>query len=113
MMMRMRSEAAMMAAVLHDVVEDTEWTLDGLRAEGIPEEVLEAVECLTRRKDESYEEFIDRVRKNRIAQEVKIADLEDNMNILRLSQVGSKDMERLERYHRSWCVLMAEPAVDG
>jgi (p)ppGpp synthase/HD superfamily hydrolase len=102
----------MMAAVLHDVVEDTEWTLERLRAEGVPEAVLEAVECLTRRKDESYEEFIARVRKNRIAHEVKIADLEDNMNILRLSEVGRTDMERLEKYHRAWCVLMAEPAVD-
>lgn len=105
MMLAVKSEAAMMAAVLHDVVEDTEWTLERLRGEGVPEEVLAAVECLTRREGESYDDFIVRVRGNRIAREVKLADLEDNMNIRRMGQVRPKDLERLERYHRAWCAL--------
>ena len=105
MMLGVKSEAAMMAAVLHDVVEDTDWTLERLREEGIPDEVLEAVECLTRREGESYEEFTGRVRENRIAREVKLADLEDNMNIRRMSQVRPADFERLERYHKAWCAL--------
>jgi (p)ppGpp synthase/HD superfamily hydrolase len=105
MMMRMDSEAAMMAAVLHDVVEDTDWTIERLRGEGFSEEVLEAVDCLTHRDGESYQEFVERVRTNPIARQVKIADLEDNMNIRRVSQLGAKDLERLEKYHRAWCVL--------
>lgn len=105
MMMRMKSEAAMMAAVLHDVVEDTKWTLEQLREQGFSEEVLEAVDCLTRRDEESYEEFIERVQKNPIAREVKIADLEDNMNIQRISQIRPRDLQRLEKYHKSWNVL--------
>ncbi|MCA1617999.1 MAG: HD domain-containing protein [Acidobacteria bacterium] len=105
MMMRMTSEAAMMAAVLHDVVEDTDWTLERLREEGFSDEVLEAVDCLTHREGESYQEFVERVRANPIARQVKIADLEDNMNIRRISQLGAKDLERLEKYHRAWCVL--------
>ena len=52
MMLKMKTEAEMMAAVLHDVVEDTRWTLEQLRAKGFPEEVLEAVECLTKREGE-------------------------------------------------------------
>lgn len=105
MMLRMKSEAAMMAAVLHDVVEDTDWTIEGLREQGFPKEVLAAVGCLTHRDGESYEEFIGRVQSNQIAQQVKIADLEDNMNIQRIGQLNSKDLERLEKYHRAWCVL--------
>ena len=105
MMLRMTSEAAMMAAVLHDVVEDTDWTLERLRAEGVPDEVLEAVDCLTHREGESYEEFVERVRTNAVARQVKIADLEDNMNIRRIHQLGAKDLERLEKYHSAWRVL--------
>jgi (p)ppGpp synthase/HD superfamily hydrolase len=105
MMLRMDSGAAMMAAVLHDVVEDTEWTLERLRGEGFPDEVLEAVDCLTHREGESYQEFVERVRTNPLARQVKIADLEDNMNLRRMGRVGPKDLERLEKYHRAWCVL--------
>lgn len=105
MMLRMNSEAAMMAAVLHDVVEDTDWTLERLREEGFPDEVLEAVDCLTHRDEESYQEFVERVLTNPIARQVKVADLEDNMNIRRISQLGKKDLERLEKYHKAWWVL--------
>ena len=85
MMLRMSSEDAMMAAVLHDVVEDTDWTLEQLHERGFSDEVLEAVKCLTHNEGESYEEFIERVGRNHLAEEVKIADLEDNMNIQRIS----------------------------
>ena len=105
MMLRMNSEAAMMAAVLDDVVEDTEWTLERLREAGFSEEVLEAVDCLTHREGESYQEFVERVQTNTIARQVKIADLEDNMNVRRINQLGAKDLERLEKYHRAWCAL--------
>src|SRR5919112_3442044 len=105
MMLRMETEAAMMAAVLHDVVEDTEWTLERLREAGFSEEVLAAVDCLTHGEGESYQEFVERVRTNPIARQVKIADLEDNMNVRRMNQLGAKALERLEKYHRAWCVL--------
>ena len=105
MMLRMNSEAAMMAAVLHDVVEDTDWTLERLREAGFSDEVLEAVDCLTHREGESYQEFVERVRTNPLARQVKVADLEDNMNLRRMGQVGPKDLERLEKYHRAWCML--------
>jgi (p)ppGpp synthase/HD superfamily hydrolase len=105
MMMRMTSEVAMIAAVLHDVVEDTDWTLDKLREEGFSGEVLEAVDCLTHREGESYQEFVERIRANPIARQVKIADLEDNMNIQRMRQLEAKDLERLGKYHKAWCVL--------
>ena len=108
MMLRMETEAAMMAAVLHDVVEDTEWTLERLREAGFNEEVLEAVDCLTHREGESYQEFVERVGTNPIARQVKIADLEDNMNVRRMNQLGPKELERMEKYHRAWRVLTGE-----
>jgi (p)ppGpp synthase/HD superfamily hydrolase len=111
LMMRMDTEAAMMAAVLHDVVEDSEWTLGRLREAGFPAEVLEAVDCLTHREGESYEEFVERVRTNPLARQVKIADLEDNMNVRRMSQLGPGDLERLEKYHRAWRVLTGAGVV--
>lgn len=102
LMMQMNSEAAMIAAVLHDVVEDSDWTIDDLREKGFSEEVLLALECLTKQDGESYEAFIDRAGKNKIARQVKIADLEDNMNIRRIDKISEKDLIRLEKYHRSW-----------
>lgn len=102
LLLRMDSETAMMAAVLHDVVEDTDWTLEQLRESGFPEAVLAAVDCLTRRSSESYDAFIDRVSQNPIARQVKIADLEDNMTLQRLAQLSPKDLARLEKYHRAW-----------
>jgi (p)ppGpp synthase/HD superfamily hydrolase len=108
MMLRMQSDVARMAAILHDVVEDSDWTLDGLRAEGFSAEVVEAVDCLTHREDESYEAFVKRVKSNALARQVKLADLEDNMNLKRLSEVTSKDLARLEKYHRAWLALTGE-----
>ena len=105
MMLRMSSETEMMAAILHDVVEDTDWTLDKLRQAGFSDEVVQAVECLTHRDHETYEEFIVRVRTNAIARKVKLADLEDNMDMRRLSTLTEKDAHRLHKYHQAWLAL--------
>ena len=108
MMLRVETEEAMIAAVLHDVVEDSDWTIEKLRAEGFSEAVLHAVDCLTHREAESYEEFVQRVATDALARRVKLADLEDNMNLKRLSRVTPKDLERLEKYHRAWLALTGE-----
>ncbi len=105
LMLRMKTEEEMMAAVLHDLIEDSSWTIEQLRDKGFSEDVLDAVECLTHRDSESYELFIERVKTNSIARRVKIADLEDNMNIQRFERITSKDLQRLERYHKAWQVL--------
>ena len=108
LMMRMKTEAEMMTAILHDVVEDSnDWTIEKLRDAGFPEEVLEAVEGVTNREGESYEQFIERAGQNPIARQVKIADLEDNMNIHRIKEIKPKDLVRLEKYHKSWQKLTA------
>ncbi len=102
LMFRMKSEESMMAAVLHDVVEDSDWTLERLLEAGFSRQVVDAVDCLTNREGEDYGEFVERVKKNPIALEVKIADLEDNMNVQRMNTMESKDLERIAKYHRYW-----------
>jgi (p)ppGpp synthase/HD superfamily hydrolase len=102
MMMRMTTAVEMMAAVLHDVVEDTSTTLEDLRREGFSEELVEAVDCLSRRTGETYEAFVARVAANPTAVRVKLADLADNMDLTRLGEVRQKDLDRLLRYHESW-----------
>lgn len=90
------------AALLHDVIEDSDTTEDDLREDGFPESVISAVVALTRRNGETYEAFIDRVRIHPLARKIKLLDIEDNMNLLRLNAVTEKDLQRIAKYHRAW-----------
>ena len=107
MMLAVTTPEARMAAVLHDVVEDTAVTLDELRAEGFPPSVLEAVEALTKRPEEEndYMAFIRRVAPNPIAREVKLADLRDNSNLGRIPEPTDRDRERIRKYQRAIAYL--------
>ena len=103
MMLRFQSEAEMIVAVLHDVVEDSpDWDFERLRREGFSEEIIAAVDHLTRRETESYEAFVERSSRNPVARRVKLADLEDNMDLTRLKTLTEQDQVRLARYHRAW-----------
>lgn len=98
MMERVGPEEAKIVAVLHDVVEDTPVTLEDLRKEGFSENVVEAVEALTKRPGESYELFIFRAASNDIARTVKLVDLLDNCDLSRIPYPGPEDYERLKKY---------------
>ncbi len=100
-MMRMETPETMMAAVLHDVVEDTDWTLEALKQEGFSPKVLDAVEHLTWRPEEEYEDFLERVTQNSMACAIKVADLEDNMDLTRIEKPGQKDFDRVKKYHKA------------
>jgi hypothetical protein len=110
-MMRVSGEAAQIVAVLHDVLEDTSFTEDDLRQTGFDEAVLEALRCVTHRKDEPYADYVIRIAGNPIARAVKLADLEDNTRleraILRAGSVG-RDLARLHRYHLSYKFLTGQ-----
>lgn len=95
LMHQMTSEKEMTAAVLHDVVEDSDVSLDDLRKAGVSDEVLDAVDSVTKRKGESYEDFILRAGLHPIGIKIKVADLLDNMDISRISEPTAKDYERL------------------
>jgi (p)ppGpp synthase/HD superfamily hydrolase len=108
LMMQMDSYEEKMAAILHDVVEDTDWTLEALKAEGFPQTVVDAVDGLTHRAAESYTAYVKRAKTNPIACKVKLADLEDNMDARRVPQIGEREIQRLKRYHRHWLMLQQE-----
>lgn len=106
-MLRLRTndEELMAMAILHDVVEDSKWTLDMLRGEGISERALDALEALTHPEEEPYEEYIKRVSTNVDAVRIKLEDLRDNSDITRLKGLRKKDFERIEKYHRAYMYL--------
>ena len=101
MMLLMESETEMIVAALHDVVEDTYWTIDDLKKEGFSEQILNAVDCLTQKENETYEEFIERIMRNPTARNVKLADLEDNLDMTRIAAPTAEDWERQKKYHRA------------
>lgn len=100
-MLNCESEAAKVCAVLHDVIEDTNITLDDLKAEGFTDEIITILDCLIKRTGESYDEFINRVITNEIACRVKLADLADNMNLTRIQKPTVKDEERIKKYNQA------------
>ena len=94
-------------AVLHDVVEDTHWTIEKLKDQGFSERVIIALDLLTHKKEHSYEEYIDLICQNIDAITVKRKDLEHNSDITRLKGVSTKDLERIKKYHLAFVKLGA------
>lgn len=94
-------EDRVVVALLHDVLEDSEITAQELIDNGIPGHLVQSVECLTRKPNESYEDFIERCCSDAIAARVKLADLEDNLDITRLTELNEDDLSRLNKYLRA------------
>ena len=94
-------------AVLHDVVEDSDWTLEMLLREGFSPAIVEAVDALTKRENEPYEDAVARAKRNPIARAVKLADLRDNMDPSRFPNPTAKDLARREKYARAKAELLA------
>ncbi len=107
-MLRMDDDDARLVAILHDVIEDSAYNLSDLRHAGYPSRVLDAVDALTKRAGEAYEDYIERVILNPLARRVKVADLEDNMDVWRIRNFTQDDFERLERYRRAWSRVKGE-----
>lgn len=105
-----KTEDEKIVGVLHDVIEDTDWTFERLEAEGFSQEVINALRCVTKTSEnENYDDFIDRVKKNPLAASVKINDLTDNMDIRRLPYLSDKDVKRLKKYLKAYKRLTGEP----
>ncbi len=102
---------AQIVAVLHDTVEDSDVSLDDLKREGLSATIVEAIECLTKRDGEKYMDFIRRLSQNPLARKVKMADLKDNMNILRLKSIQDKDLDRLKKYHEALNFLLLSESI--
>lgn len=107
-MLRMNTANQMIVAVLHDVVEDSEWTFQSLRDEGFAPEVLEALEALTKLPGETRMEAARRAVKNSLARVVKLADNAENMDLTRIANPTEKDFARLKEYEKVRKILLAE-----
>ena len=105
-----KTEEEKIVGVLHDVIEDTNWTFEALEKEGFSKEVINALRCVTKlSENENYDDFIERVKKNPLAVAVKINDLSDNMDIRRLPYLSDKDVKRLKKYLKAYKKLIGEP----
>jgi (p)ppGpp synthase/HD superfamily hydrolase len=97
-MLRMRKDDERIVALLHDVVEHTDWSLKALRKEGFRGRIVRAVDHLTKRPGEDYDAYIERLRPHRLARAVKMADLRDNLDQCLGPHPTAKDRRRIVRY---------------
>ena len=98
---QMADENTTIVALLHDVIEDTEYTLDDLRKFGFAEDVLSAISLMTHSDDVPYMEYVMKIKTNPIAKAVKLADLKHNSDMSRLDQITQTDEERAKKYKQA------------
>lgn len=98
---QMEDEDTTIVALLHDVVEDTEYTIDDLKALGFSDAVIEAIKLMTHDPSVPYMEYVVKIGTNPIAKTVKLADLKHNSDVTRLDTITEKDEERVEKYRNA------------
>lgn len=98
-------EDAMIVAILHDLIEDTAWTLADLTKAGFSDKIVGDLHLLTHQKETPYMEYIKAISVSKIATAVKLADLEHNSNITRLKGLRKKDHDRIEKYSIAYVYL--------
>ncbi len=95
--------------VLHDVVEDTQWTFEKLLDEGFSVTVVDALRSVTKQGGgEDYFDFIQRAKKNPLGRKVKIADIQHNMDVTRIKVISDKDATRLNKYKKALEILISD-----
>lgn len=102
---RCSTDEERIVALLHDTIEDTDITPEYLLSEGFPQSIVDAVLSVTRNEEENYEDFVKRSHLNPIGRQVKLHDLEDNMDITRLNELTEKDIARLNKYLKAYKYL--------
>jgi (p)ppGpp synthase/HD superfamily hydrolase len=95
---QVKTEQEKAVALLHDVIEDSDVTVDDLLVSGLSNEVVTAVQILTKKKGQSYQEYLEKVKSNNLARVVKLADLKHNSDLSRLKSVTDTDYERVKKY---------------
>lgn len=98
-------EAAACTAWLHDVIEDTDYTIDDIRLAGFGSAICDALQLLTHNSRVTYMDYVKALAKNPIARAVKLADLRDNMDITRIDKLDDKAKQRLEKYQEAYAYL--------
>ena len=111
-MMSLETDEEKIVGVLHDVVEDSDWTFEDLKSEGFSGQIIDALKSVTKNEsehgtDEGYYRFVERAKTNPLGSQVKMADLRDNMDITRIpaEHLDDKAISRLRRYKRSLTIL--------
>ena len=99
-----QSEDERIVALLHDVVEDTDVTLEDL-SKVFDKHIIEAIDAITHREGVSYEDYLLNLKKNELALQVKLKDIENNMDLSRIKNPTQKDYGRLEKYRFALNVL--------
>ena len=105
-MENVNSKEGKIVAILHDIIEDTDVTEDYLLKIGLSKRIVDAVVALTRSVDIDYQEYIKTLSSNPLAKEVKLADLEHNMDLKRLPTLEEKDLERNRKYQIAYHYLI-------
>ena len=95
---QVKTEQEKAVALLHDVLEDSDITAADLLAYGLSNEVVTAVQTLTKKKGQSYQDYLEKVKSNNLARVVKLADLKHNSDLSRLKSVSDTDRERVKKY---------------
>ena len=103
--LQMDSELEICTALLHDVIEDSYITLEDIEQAGFPKEIIEALRLLTRNENEDYLQYIETISHNDLARAVKIADLEHNSDLSRISNPTVSDIKRVQKYQKAQRIL--------
>ena len=101
----MHDEKTTIVALLHDVIEDTSYTLQDLRAMGFNQEVLDAIALMTHDNNLPYMEYVAKIRENPIARTVKLADLRHNSDLTRMDEITETELKRVEKYKAAMRLL--------
>lgn len=105
---QMTTEETVITALLHDVVEDTDYTLEDLAGMGFPETVIDALRLMTHERSVPYLDYVRKIKTNEIARTVKLADLRHNSDVTRLDSVDEKTEKRLEKYTKAMEILLQQ-----
>lgn len=100
-MQHLETETEQIVGVLHDVVEDSEYTFEDLENCGFPNEAIAAIKLVTKQPGVDYQAYLANIKSNSIARNVKLADLQDNMNLQRLQTITEKDLQRQAKYKKA------------
>lgn len=101
-MSQMHTDEERVVALLHDVLEDSCYKPQDLIEQGIPSNLVKTIMLLSKNEHDNYDKFIEKISKNRLAVKIKKADIEDNLNLLRLKSIHSNDVKRIKKYHTAW-----------
>lgn len=102
---QMDTEEETCVALLHDVMEDTDYTADDIRAVGMSDPVMEALHLMTHDSKVAYMDYVAALAENPLARKVKMADLRHNMDVTRLEKVTEKDLARKQKYEKAYAIL--------